>query len=138
MVALSDGSINFYESTGELITTYAATHVVTEFAFDGAELPLLATAGQDGTVLTHNMTLWRNGVMLVGRRPKSVVVPGEFTENGSPKRKKAPPPTEQSANGFSLVINLENVASPPEECSDKVRLGCESDHEMKTTRSLRS
>ena len=68
MVALSDGTVNFYESSGELITSYSASHVVKEAVFDGAELPMLATAGTDGTILFHNMTLWRNNVVLVGRR----------------------------------------------------------------------
>ena len=95
MVALSDGTLNFYQPTGELVTSYSATHVVQEAVFDGAELPMLVTAGTDGTVLFHNLTLWKNDVVLVGRRPKSVIVEGEFNENGSPKRKRPNPPKEK-------------------------------------------
>lgn len=80
--------IHFFESDGTLITSYPATHVVTKFAFDSGDSPLLITGGKDGSVLFHNMTLWKNNNVIVGKRPRTKVVPGEFNENGSPKMAK--------------------------------------------------
>ena len=59
---------------------------------------------------------------LTRRRPKSELIPGEFNDNGSPKRKRPDPPKEKNKNGYALVIRLENVGSLPEECTSEKNL----------------
>ena len=91
-VCTVDKMIFFYESDGTFISSYFATHVVQSVVFESSDVPVFVTAGSDGTLLFHNMTLWKNNVVLVGRKPKSVVVPNEFNENGTPKKVKFVPP----------------------------------------------
>ncbi|GMI37969.1 hypothetical protein TrRE_jg13430, partial [Triparma retinervis] len=121
-VSTTDSMIHFFESDGTLITSYPATHVVTKFAFDSGDSPLLITGGKDGSVLFHNMTLWKNDHVIVGKRPRAKVVPGEFNKDGTPKRAKPPPPSKKNSNGIALVVHLESIADTPPSCYDGGKL----------------
>ena len=63
---------------------------------------MLVTSGQDGSILLHNMTLWKNNVVLVGKRPRSTIIEGEFNANGSPKRRKPKPPEDKVSRCATL------------------------------------
>jgi len=69
-VATKDKKVHFYEADGTFISSYDATHVVTRIAFESSEAPVLVTGGADGTLLFHNVTLWKNGAVLVGKKDK--------------------------------------------------------------------
>jgi len=121
-VSTSDSMLHFFEADGTLITTYPATHVVTQLAFDSGDSPLLITGGSDGSILFHNLTLWKNDAVLAGKRPRSKLIPGEFNENGSPKRSKPKSPENKNKNGFALVVNLESIGDLPPSCFDGGKL----------------
>ncbi|GMI27768.1 hypothetical protein TeGR_g3063 [Tetraparma gracilis] len=78
-VATADSQLNFYEADGTHLLSYPATHVVSDLAFDcgNGDLPLLVTGGRDGTVLFHNLTLWRNTQVISGRKPKPTLIEGQ-------------------------------------------------------------
>ena len=110
VVSTSDKSLLFYDEDGSLIHKHDARHVVTSFAFDSSNDPILATAGRDGSVHFHNMTMWQNDAVIVGKRPRSVVIEGEFDENGRPKRFRPAPPRLKTKRGIALVVHFESAA----------------------------
>jgi hypothetical protein len=119
-VATMDKALHFFETDGTHITTYHATHVVTKIAFESSDAPLIATAGSDGTLLFHNVTLWKNDAVLVGKRPRAMVVPGEFNEDGSPKKIKQESPANPNVHGYALVIMIESVGDTPPAITGKL------------------
>ena len=56
----SNGTATFHDGDGEVLASEdLGVRGVTAVAFDGADEPLLAAAGADGSIAVLNMTLWR-------------------------------------------------------------------------------
>ena len=108
LVSRRSGKVDFFDATtGEVILEYDAGHIVTGFAFDSSNDPLLVTSDATGRAKVHNVTLWKGDSVLCGKRPRSVVIKGEFDENGRPKRYRPAPPKEKSERGLAVKVEFE-------------------------------
>ena len=72
LLAYDNGTIAFHDAAGEVVAAVDTGHAggVAAVAVDGAEEPVLATAGAGGEVQFYNLTLWQDDAVVAGRRPR--------------------------------------------------------------------
>ena len=129
------GTLTAFEPTsGEVLLSFPLGHTASVHAVtaDFAEAPLVATAAADGSVHLFNVTLWRDGAMVCGPRPRGRQRPtkqkqqagggGIIQEDAGAaatldvaraKTNDTTTPASSLASGFALVLTLERELHAP-------------------------
>ncbi|KAH8076793.1 hypothetical protein JL721_818 [Aureococcus anophagefferens] len=113
LLAYDNGTIAFHDAAGEVVAAVDTGHAggVAAVAFDGAEEPVLATAGAGGEVQFYNLTLWQGDAVVAGggaaRGP-------DEDDGGAPPPPPPRPagPALRSSSGLGLVVRPEATVAP--------------------------
>ena len=116
LLAYDNGTAVFHDAAGEVVAAVDTGHAggVAAVAFDGAEEPVLATAGAGGEVQFYNLTLWQDDAVLAGRRPRPRPRARDEDDGGAPPPPPPRPagPALRSSSGLGLVVRPEATVAP--------------------------
>jgi len=93
----TNSTLHIYNTQGEIMISYHTGHTdgVVAWGFDATDHdPMIATAGKDGLINLHIITLWRHDRVIAG--PRAPPKRSDSQENGGIQKVKAEPPVEPS------------------------------------------
>ena len=95
----SGGLVKFHNTHGELTSELRVPGEVRLLELESADEPTIALALSGGDVMVYNATLWENGRVVAGRRPRG---------DGAAARR----PASEDPHGFALDLRLQYSFKP--------------------------